>query len=578
MPVAFVDADIGSGLVSPITTGTVSPGSSDRALLAFNISSYESSAYSTEVRQNDSSGALLDQFESADIQIDIFGFTFAYVKSYGEAGTPNSPVAGYNVWGTPDPWAMAAVLFSLEGVDQSTPYDTEQVSTQTFFDDDPEIVTHNFTSLDAGQYIAGSLYLFSLGDNPAGTATPGGDVENVRATTIDVVEEGRHVKIVAFDGHADGSGNFSPSFSVDWVNTGELIVAKYVIVPVNASAGGPAPTDIVGDLDEASDTVAGTATSSISASGTLSEAADTLTASAVAAISASAATLDAADSVSSAVGAAVALAGALTEAPDTAAGTAASSLAATGTVSVGTDTVTSAATNSSSSSAAITEQPDTLVASALAGDVPTTDITASITEAPNTASSTAASAIAATSALSEAADTASGTLTSAIAATGALTEAPDTLSSVVTAALSALAAITESPDTIAAEAVGPGGIICTLSVTEANDTVTSTATTSISVSATVTEAADTASASAALSSLISVAITEQADTASAVVALVVVCSAAMTEAADTLVSLIRQLGPDLPVPTVLRGYANSGVIFDLGLLAIRADGSVTIIL
>lgn len=247
MPVTFVDADVGGGLTPPITTGTVAPGTTDRALLAFNAASYETPTYSSAVRENNSGGALLDQFESADIELDIFTFTFEYAKIYGEAGGSGSAVAAYNEWSPTSPWVMAAVLVALEGVDQTTPYDTEQLGTQAFFGADPVPISDEFTGLGADRYIVGALYIFGLGELTSVSATAGGDIENVLATTLAYTNEGRHVKIIAFEGHADGSGVFAPSFSVDWDGDDDLIVGRIVIVPVNASAGGSDPEPLTAE-------------------------------------------------------------------------------------------------------------------------------------------------------------------------------------------------------------------------------------------------------------------------------------------------------------------------------------------
>jgi len=238
------------------------------------------------------------------------------------------------------------------------------------------------------------------------------------------------------------------------------------------------------------------------------------------------------------------------------------------------DTIASTVTSAIVATATVTEAPDVVTSTASLALA----ASASLADASDTVAATLTSQLIASASLADANDTLAATVVSALSLTSSITEAADTVASTASIAILVNAALTEAANTVAATAVGPGGIIITASLVEDSDTVTSTAATSISLAGALSEGADTLSATSALGVLLTASLFEQDDSAAGIVAIAIVCSAAMQEAADMLAATIRHVGSDTPVPIIVRGDIMSRTAFDLGLLAIRADGSVVVIL
>jgi len=233
MPAAVNTFDQVSGATATITTPGVTPGGVDRAIYTFNISA--DSVYSTEAKYTDNSGAAITDETGSSIQMDIFAFLFAYTKSYGEAGSPNTATTIYTEFSAAI--LCAAIVFYLEDVDQTTPFDAEEIGTEVAISSDPQTVTDTFTGLTPGQLVIGCLYIYTIGDNGPVSITAGGDVE-VNHGEEAITVEAYHLNIVGFSGHADGSGDFAPSFSVNMPNAGELATALIVCRPIVDAAGG----------------------------------------------------------------------------------------------------------------------------------------------------------------------------------------------------------------------------------------------------------------------------------------------------------------------------------------------------
>ncbi len=238
--------DFGSGASNTLTTSPgVTPGGSNRAVWVGTLTQGDTPNYTTGVTWNSGGSTAIDAYIGADTPFSLFGFAFAYSKTFGRVGSPAALTTLTASWATDD-LVFALGAFYLEDVDQTTAFGAEQVGTEQFLGDDPAVVADELTGLTPGALVISFLYLFSLGASPGATFTAAGDVDTIHGSSAYLEIDGRCVTVVAFSGNADGSGNYEAAVSVDWSNSGELIEAVIVSRPVNHGGGGP--TTVVNPL------------------------------------------------------------------------------------------------------------------------------------------------------------------------------------------------------------------------------------------------------------------------------------------------------------------------------------------
>lgn len=427
-----------------------------------------------------------------------------------------------------------------------------------------------FDDTEVGDWIVAQVVAVYFGLDGTAFTTPDADT-NLRDQHIYFF-----MGTVAADKEVETAGTNSVTVRINGVSNGISYVIKGQ--HLRPSAGGPAPIDVTAEITEENDTVVSTVLNTITVTAALTEDADTGAGTATATVTATAAITEDADTLSATAENRITVTAGINEQSDTLASTVVSAIAATAAINEEADTLASTIALPVAVTAAITEEDDTLSATAEHEEYPAIEVTAAITEQDDTLASVVQNIVTVSSAVTEANDTLSSDASASIAVTAALTEGADTLTSVVTAAINVVAALQEQGDTLESTVVGPGTIVVTMAVTEEDDTLVATSVTHIDASVNVTEESDTVVAATLLSILATANITEQNDTVAAITALVIVCSAALVEEAETLAATVRQLGPELPVPVVVRGDIQSNVAFDLGLLAIRADGSMVVIL
>lgn len=203
--------------------------------------------------------------------------------------------------------------------------------------------------------------------------------------------------------------------------------------------------------------------------------------------------------------------------------------------------------------AGINESNDTL-SSSVTNQIVTT---AAISEEVDTVASNVAITVSLTSALSETDDVLSSEVDSSVGIVASIDESDDTLSSVLTSLIAVNAAIVEDFDALVSSISGPGTTLISAELVESPDSLVSTLISLLNITS---------------------SITEQSDTNTSIVLVAVVCSADLIEQADQLVSTIRDAVLNPFATYVFRCNINSQTAFDLGLVAIRADGTMCLIL
>lgn len=385
----------------------------------------------------------------------------------------------------------------------------------------------------------------------------------------------------------------------------------------------------------ANTTLSATGTSTRQASSTVTEAANTLSATVQVRDTANLTTTYAGTTVSATgnVGSGTITAtSTVTEAGTTVSATAAASVQAVSSVAESGTTVSATAVNASPAVSSVTESPTTLSATATALDTAVSNVseqgsTASGTllnplqgsstslEAPTTLAGLLNALAQASSAVTEANDTNVGAASVSVVANSNETEDPTSLSanigagvinaasavqeaptalggvanaldtavSTVAEARTTLAAagtlaivanesINEAPTTLAASVLGPGVIAAVSNVTEAPSTLSGTAAVSVAANSSVVESGTSLTSALLLALVANSAVQELADTISAAVELHITANASALEVGTMLAATLRELGPDVAIPFVLRG--DTSIAFDLGLVAILADGKV----
>ena len=216
--------------VTTLTTGSVTPGGTDRVCLA-TLVSYENHA--TDAKIGGSGGTSLTNI-LAGSQITFFAVQHSV---WALAGSPAGSTTGFADWGANSQASAVALFLFLSGADQTTPLDTSITpSADPGSGGGTAVAESVMTGLDPGQLVVASLGISAINGVASVVANNGAtNVEDTESAGGGVALGGSWIW-----GVADGSGNLTLSVTITEGAPGTLIGWRLAPYPVNNAAGGAA--------------------------------------------------------------------------------------------------------------------------------------------------------------------------------------------------------------------------------------------------------------------------------------------------------------------------------------------------
>lgn len=350
-----------------VTSGSVSPGGSNRVVVSVDISDQ---GYSTDAKFGGSGGTSLGSSIASGLADSTIGAGSVNVRRY--IAVPSGSTTMYSEWGGATISASGSYLF-LDGADQTTPL-TALTQTANVGAGATSCSTGALSGLNPGQLVIAAVAAHGVFGGNVNSITSGNGSTTVYSPGYGTLSSGITDACAWMTGVADGSGNLTLTATV---NEASATLFGWRVIPfaVNDASGGGGSTGTV-NTTNANDTSSASGSPVVNGSLAHTNANDISNASGTTTITGTLARTNQNDALaaSGSVGATVAGTLSVTNQNDTLVASGTTSVRGAGSAVNNNDTSTSSGTSTILGSLAYTNRSDTLSAFGFPGTLTITNI------------------------------------------------------------------------------------------------------------------------------------------------------------------------------------------------------------